>query len=67
MYTHKNYKTKKDLKSDLAAGVAITYYQPGLDETPLNGRITLCGPHYPSPHKWYAEADVKDGKVIKVK
>lgn len=25
------------------------------------------GPHFPQPHRWYAQVEVKDGKVIKVK
>jgi hypothetical protein len=25
------------------------------------------GPHYPEPHKWYAEVEVKDYIVVKVK
>jgi len=50
---------------------AVTYYQPNGDLTgsspPRNGTITLEGPHYPEPHRWYAQATVKDGEVVKVK
>lgn len=67
MYTTKNYKSKKALKDDVAAGKEVTYFQPGLGDTPLNGTIFLEGPHYPEPHRWYAEATVKDGKIVKVK
>jgi hypothetical protein len=30
-------------------------------------RVTLEGPHYPQPHRWYAEATVRDGVIVKVK
>jgi hypothetical protein len=70
-YTYKNYKTKKSLKMDVADGVAVRCYQPNGDitgaELPKNGTIFLEGPHFPEPHKWYAEATVKDGIVVKVK
>jgi len=34
---------------------------------PKNGTITLEGPHYPEPHRWYAQAEVVDGVIVKVK
>lgn len=69
MYTQKNYKTKKALKDDLAAGVEITVFQPGPfgGTVPTNGTVYLEGPHYPEPHKWYATATLENGKVTKVK
>jgi len=69
MYTHKDFKTKKALKEAVAAGEQVSYYQPG----PFGGNEqhdgTFCveGPHYPKPHKWYAECTAKDGIIIKVK
>jgi hypothetical protein len=46
----------------------IYAYQPGgLFGRPTDGRVTLAGPHYPDPHRWYAEAVLKDGIVISVK
>jgi hypothetical protein len=47
----------------------VRCYQPGLgpDLSNYTGKITLEGPHYPKPHTWYAEAELKDGVVIKVK
>jgi hypothetical protein len=67
-YTHKNYKTKKELKEAVARGETVTVYQPGgIFECPTNGSVTLEGPHYPEPHRWYASATLKDGKVVKVK
>lgn len=69
MYTHFNFKTKKSLKEAVERGDRVTYFQPGpfASETPKNGTIYLEGPHYPEPHKWYAQATVKDGIIIKVK
>ena len=69
MYTHKNFKTKKALKEAVAAGEIVTYYQPGPfgGRETLNGEVYLEGPHYPEAHKWYAQATVEDGKVVKVK
>jgi hypothetical protein len=69
MYTSRNFKTKKALKDAVAAGELITFYQPGPfgGNEPSNGTITLEGPHYPEPHKWYATAVVENGVIVKVK
>jgi hypothetical protein len=49
----------------------VEVYQPNGDLTgttpPRNGRVYLEGPHYPEPHRWYAQAELKDGVVVKVK
>lgn len=68
MYTDKNFKTKKQLKEAVAKGERITVYQPGPfgGNVPQNGRVSLEGPHYPEPHKWYATAILQDGIVEKV-
>lgn len=65
-YVDPNYKTKKQLKEAVAAGVQHRPYSPGPFPVPQNGRITIEGPHYPEAHKWYASAMVKDGVVTKV-
>lgn len=67
MYTSQNFKTKKALKEAVANGEKITIYQPGLGEVPTNGSICLEGPHYPEPHRWYAQAELTNGVVTKVK
>ena len=69
MYTHINFKTKKALKEAVAAGKHVTYYQPGPfgGKEPMDGTIYLEGPHYPEAHRWYAEAQVKDGFIVRVK
>jgi hypothetical protein len=68
-YTRKNYRTKKALKEDLADGKEITVFQPGPfgPDVPPNGTVFLEGPHYPEAHKWYAEAVMENGVVVKVK
>ena len=69
-YTEINFKTKKALKEALASGKDIFVYQPNGDltgfECPKEGRISLEGPHYPEPHRWYASAILQNGKVVKV-
>lgn len=69
MYTHTNFKTKKALKEAVAKGEKVTYYQPGPfgGNEIRDGQIAVEGPHYPEPHKWYAECTVKDGVIVKVK
>lgn len=66
MYTQVNYKTKKALKEAVAAGKRVTCFQPSGWPCPTEGKITLEGPHYPQPHKWYAEAWLENGVVVKV-
>lgn len=74
MYTIRNFKTKKALREAVANYLAtgkdpVRYYQPGpfADSAPRNGSITLEGPHFPEPHRWYARAIAKDGIIIEVK
>jgi len=69
MYTNINFKTKKALKEAIAAGQKVGFYQPGPfgGNEPQTGSITLEGPHYPAPHKWYAQAQTKDGYIVSVK
>lgn len=67
MYTDRNFKTKKELKEALKAGQIITYHQPGLGETPVDGTIFLEGPHYPEAHRWYAECKVANGRIVSIK
>jgi hypothetical protein len=55
------------LKEALAAGKQIGVFSPGPFPVNQNGTVSLEGPHYPEPHKWYASATVKDGYVVSVK
>ena len=67
MYTDINFTSKKALREAVKAGKQVTVYSPGPFPCPTEGRIALEGPHYPQPHKWYAEATVKGGIVVSVK
>lgn len=66
-YVNPNFKTKKALKQAISEGKRVEVYQPGLGDIPINGTITLEGPHYPEPHKWYAQGTMKDGVLVGVK
>lgn len=68
-YTRTNYKTKKALKVDVRDGIKVRCFQPGLgpDLSNYTGSVSLEGPHYPEPHRWYAAAMLKDGIVVSVK
>ncbi len=66
MYVTPNFKTKKALKDALKEGKRVEVFAPGLGTIPENGQTYLEGPHYPEPHRWYAVATMKDGKLVKV-
>ncbi len=81
-YTVTNFKTKKALKEAVMeykhnhvgepgspSYYAVRCFNPGLgpDLARFTGKIYLEGPHYPAAHTWYAEAELKDGIVVKVK
>ena len=67
-YTIQNFKSKKELKEAVKTSV-VRCFQPGLgpDLTDFTGRVFLEGPHYPKPHSWYAEAQLREGVVVSVK
>ena len=73
MYTTKNFKTKKALKEAVAAGEKLKVFQPNdifgnpKANPDYTGKVYLEGAHYPAPHTWYAEAEVVDGLITKVK
>lgn len=70
MYVHPNYRTKKALKEAVAKGEQVTIFQPGPfgGNEPLNASgLAVEGPHYPEPHRWYAQVDVDGGVVVAVK
>ena len=70
MYTLKNYPTKKGLIADLADGVEVRVYQPndhfGTRSEQFTGTAFLEGPHSPQPHTWYAQAECRDGKIVRL-
>jgi len=45
----------------------IEVYQPGpFGPNVQDGRGAIEGPHYPEPHKWYADVNVAGGVVTKI-
>lgn len=67
MYTVENYKSKKQLKLAVASGAKVMLFAPGIGQPKDNGIEFVEGPHYPAAHSWYAQVQVKDGIVVKVK
>jgi hypothetical protein len=73
MYTETNYKTKKALRDAVAAGAEVRVYQPNdifgnpKAKPDYCGRATVEGPQYPEPHRWYAQVEITNGIVTKVK
>lgn len=67
MYTSINFKTKKALKEAVAAGKQVRVFAPGFGSPPENGCAAVEGPHYPKPHTWYAEVQIQNGVIVKVK
>jgi hypothetical protein len=68
-YTTTNFRTKKALKDAFGLGTKISVFQPNDmfgDGTVRDGTAFLEGPHYPEPHRWYAQVEVKDGIIIKI-
>jgi hypothetical protein len=65
-YVSPNYKSKKALKEAVAAGKPVTVFSPGPFPCSTDGRVSIEGPHYPEPHRFYATVHVENGKVVKV-
>ena len=66
MYVRPNFKSKAALRRALAAGDIVSVFSPGPFPCPDQGTVTVEGPHYPDPHKWYGQVKVIDGYVVKV-
>lgn len=72
-YTIINFKTKKALKQAVVDqktfGNEVCCYNPGLgpDLSNYTGSVALEGPHYPAAHTWYAEGEMANGILVKVK
>lgn len=68
MYTDRNFKTKKAMKLAVENGDKVTVYQPGgMFPSKQDGQVTIEGPHYPEPHRWYSVVLIEDGAIVKVK
>lgn len=68
-YTVTNFKTKKAVREALTRGEKVEVYQPGPfgGNGPMEGTVYLEGPHYPEPHRWYAQGFAKEGYLVSIK
>lgn len=67
MYVSPNFKTKSALKKAVNNEEIVRVFSPGLGTAPDSGKTWVEGPHFPEPHRWYAEVVVAYGRVIRVK
>ena len=66
MYSRKNYQTKKALREAVASGERVEVFQPGgMFAGATDGRVVIEGPHYPQPHRWYAQVEIADSVVVR--
>lgn len=67
-YAYPNFKTKKELKAAVAKGQHVTLIEktPFGDREIRSGTHAVSGPHFPEPHKWYAQVNVENGVAVKV-
>jgi hypothetical protein len=64
-YTVTNYRTKKQLKDEVARR-DVPVYQPGpFGPGVQDGVAAIEGPHYPEPHTWYAAVTIRNGVIPK--
>lgn len=67
MYVDPNFKTKKALKEAVASGQHVTVFSPGPFPVSSAKKQAVEGPHYPEPHRWYAQVEVDENlRVTKV-
>ena len=66
MYASQSFKTKKALKEAVASGRKIGVFEPGIGNSPTDGKACIEGPNY-GMHTWYASIVLKDGLIISVK
>ena len=66
-YASINFKTKKAFREAVERGEVVTLFEPGLGKAPVEGQAYVEGPWYPEPHRWYAEVEVREGRVTKVR
>ena len=69
-YCTTNYKSKKQFKEAVAAGVKVGVWQPNFmgSTTVYDDTVCVEGPHSPKPHSWYATVKVdSQGVVVSVK
>jgi len=71
-----NFKTKKALREAVeknlkGEGPPVMYKSNALHQlgvtTPSDGIISIEGPHFPKPHRWYAECIAENWRIISVR
>lgn len=65
-YVSPNFKTKKAFKEAVKEGRPVKLFEPKIGTIPENGIVCVEGPHFPEPHKWYANVTIENGKITKV-
>ena len=67
MYSVFDYPSKRALRTAVEEYGRVFCFQPGPFGPDVDDGVHCCeGPHYPKPHRWYAEVVVKDGAIVKV-
>lgn len=67
MYCDIDFKSKKELIEAFKNGTELSVYQPGgLFEGKKDGVVSIEGPHYPKPHKWYCRVEITNGIIVRV-
>jgi hypothetical protein len=66
MYVSPNFRSRKALLEALEQGKHVQLCPQGLESPVTDGTACLQGPHYPEPHRWYATATVKGGKIVAI-
>ena len=67
MYSVIDFKSKKAFSEAVEDGEEVKLFAYGFGTPNRNGLEYVEGPHYPKPHRWHAEVQVKDGIVTNVK
>ena len=68
MYCDYNFRSKKELKQAVKDGQRLGVFSPGPFPADCSaGTHCVEGPHYPEPHRWYAQVAVRDGVIVSVK
>jgi len=65
-YASVNTKSKKALKEKVLSGEKIEVFELSpFGRSKKVGVMSICGPHYPEPHKWYAEIETDEKGFIR--
>lgn len=66
-YVDPDYPTKKAFKLAVEQGARPQTYNPsGMVPVRQDGEDVIEGPHYPKPHRWWAQVQIEAGRVVKV-